>query len=49
MAIVFATYTKDKLDTDFVKKPDFPTGKNLTDTVTFQDLVDLGLIKAPTS
>ena len=28
---------------------DFPTGKNLTDTVTFQDLVDLGLIKAPTS
>lgn len=28
---------------------DFPTGKNLSDTVTFQDLVDLGLIKAPTS
>lgn len=43
------TYTKDKIDELFVKIPDFPTGKNLTDTVTFQDLVDLGLIKAPTS
>lgn len=34
---------------DIITTLDYPTGKNLTDTVTFQDLVDLGLIKAPTT
>ena len=42
-------YDKSQADAKFVVKPNFPSGKNLTDTVTFQDLVDLGLIKAPTS
>ena len=37
------------IETPIATVKDFPTGKNLTDTVTFQDLVDLGLIKAPTT
>lgn len=42
-------YTKDKADTTFVaKNATMPAGKNVTDTVTFQDLINLGIIAAPT-
>ncbi len=45
----FTWYTKDKADATFVaKNQTMPTGKSVTDTVTFQDLIDLGIIAAPT-
>ena len=45
----FKAYTKDKADATFVaKNATMPTGKTATDNVTFQDLIDLGIIAAPT-
>ena len=42
-------YTKDKADTTFAKiVTALPTGKVETDTVTFQDLIDMGIIVIPT-
>ncbi len=45
----FSFYSKGKADETFVaKKQAMPTGKSVTDNVTFQDLIDLGIIAAPT-
>ena len=42
-------YDKNKADETFVaKNAIMPTGKTVTDNVTFQDLIDLGIIAAPT-
>ena len=45
------TYTKTEVDTALSAKVDIasalPTGKETTDTVTFQDLIDLGIIVIP--
>ena len=42
-------YTVTKADETFVaKNATMPTGKTATDNVTFQDLIDLGIIAAPT-
>lgn len=44
----YSVYTKAKADTTFVaKNATMPAGKNVTDTVTFQDLINLGIIKDP--
>jgi len=44
----FRVYTKDKSDELFAKKVTaLPTGKTTTDTVTFQDLIDMGIIVLP--
>lgn len=41
-------YTKDMADATFVaKNATMPAGKNVTDTVTFQDLINLGIVKDP--
>lgn len=41
-------YNKDKTDELFVKKVTaLPEGKSATDTVTFQDLIDMGIIVLP--
>ena len=43
------TYTKSRIDSTFVAKGQpMPSGKAVTDPVTFQDLIDLGIIAAPT-
>lgn len=48
MADTYTLYTKAKIDTllsDKVSKVTaLPTGKTATDTVTFQDLIDMGII-----
>ncbi len=45
----FTVYTTTKSNELFVvKNQTMPTGKSVTDTVTFQDLIDLGIIAAPT-
>ena len=41
-------YSKSKADEVFVaKNATMPAGKTVTDTVTFQDLIDLGIIADP--
>lgn len=41
-------YTKTTADATFVaKNATMPAGKVVTDTVTFQDLIDLGIIADP--
>ncbi len=41
-------YTKDKTDELFAKiVTSLPSGKTVTDTVTFQDLIDMGIIVLP--
>ena len=42
-------YSKEQVENKFVaKNATMPTGKTATDNVTFQDLIDLGIIAAPT-
>ena len=42
-------YSKEQTDSNFVaKNQTMPTGKAVTDPVTFQDLINLGIIAAPT-
>ena len=45
-------YLKDKTDELLGNKvtivTELPTGKTTTDTVTFQDLIDMGIIVLPT-
>ncbi len=49
MGLNFNVYTASKVDEKFVAKNQaLPTGKTVTDNVTFQDLIDLGIIAAPT-
>ena len=46
----YTLYSQSKADTTFVaKNQTMPAGKVVTDTVTFQDLIDLGIIKAPST
>jgi len=43
-------YTRSKIDellTNKTSKANIPTGKTVTDTVTFQDLIDMGFINPP--
>lgn len=43
-------YSKDSVDNKFVaKNATMPAGKVATDTVTFQDLIDLGIVEAPST
>ena len=47
--MTWTLYSKEKADETFVaKNQTMPTGKTATDNVTFQDLIDLGIIAAPT-
>lgn len=44
----FVCYTKEKSDELFAKiVTALPAGKTTTDTVTFQDLIDMGIIVLP--
>ena len=44
----YTVYTKNKADELFAKiVTALPTGKTTTDTVTFQDLIDMGIIVLP--
>lgn len=44
----YTVYTKDKADQVFANiVTALPTGKVATDTVTFQDLIDMGIIVLP--
>ena len=46
---MYSAYTKEKTDELFAKiVTALPTGKTTTDTVTFQDLIDMGIIVLPT-
>ena len=51
MAFDYKTYKKDKIDSLLATKVTIvsalPTGKTTTDTVTFQDLIDMGIIVLP--
>ena len=48
MTEFFQAYTKAKADATFVaKNATMPAGKTVTDTVTFQDLINLGIIADP--
>ena len=43
-------YTTGKITTllaEKVTKANMPTGKTVTDTVTFQDLIDMGFVNPP--
>ena len=47
-AMIMHFYSKEKADEVFVaKNATMPAGKNVTDTVTFQDLINLGIVKDP--
>ena len=49
MSFSFNVYDVTKSEATFVaKNQTMPTGKTATDNVTFQDLIDLGIIAAPT-
>lgn len=45
-------YTQNAIDLQMAEKvnivTELPTGKSATDTVTFQDLIDMGIIVLPT-
>ena len=44
----YKMYSKDKADEIFAKiVTALPAGKSTTDTVTFQDLIDMGIIVLP--
>lgn len=44
----FTAYSKAKTDELFAKiVTELPTGKTATDTVTFQDLIDMGIVVLP--
>ena len=46
----YTVYTKDRADSTFVaKNATMPAGKVVTDTVTFQDLIDLGIVESPST
>ena len=48
MATIYTAYTTTAADLRFVAKDQsMPAGKSVTDTVTFQDLIDLGIIADP--
>lgn len=48
MATVINLYSKDQTDAKFAQiVTALPTGKVSTDTVTFQDLIDMGIIVLP--
>lgn len=48
MATTLQIYSKRQVDSNFVKVVTaLPTGKTATDTVTFQDLIDMGIIVIP--
>lgn len=41
-------YSKEQADTKFISiVTALPTGKSATDTVTFQDLIDMGIVVIP--
>ena len=43
-------YSKSKVDSllgSKTNKANMPTGKTVTDTVTFQDLIDMGFVNPP--
>lgn len=45
---VVKVYSKTNADATFIKIVNaLPTGKSATDTVTFQDLIDMGIIVLP--
>lgn len=49
MSLSFNVYDTTRANATFVaKNQPMPTGKAVTDPVTFQDLIDLGIIAAPT-
>lgn len=46
----YDVYTTGKVDakiSECAKKTTMPAGKTVTDTVTFQDLIDMGFVNPP--
>ena len=46
-AIFYTANKTDELLSNKTDKANMPTGKTVTDTVTFQDLIDMGFVNPP--